>query len=51
MNTKGLQVVVAVLVLTVACIGWYFQKPDTTVMDNWKFEHCTPTNKNCGKLD
>ena len=51
MNTKGLQIVVAVLVLTVAFIGWYYHKPDTTVMDNWKFEHCTPTNKNCGKLD
>ena len=26
-------------------------KPNPTVQEQWEFKHCTPTNKDCGRLE
>ena len=48
--------VLVVLVLSLVLLWWDHNEPQAhtqieTLMENWSFEHCTPTNKNCGRFE
>ena len=48
--------VLVVLVLSLVLLWWDHNERQVheqleTLMETWEFEHCTPTNKNCGRFE
>ena len=47
--------ILVILILSLVLLWWDHNERQVheldTLMETWSFEHCTPTNKNCGRLE
>ena len=47
--------ILVILILSLVLLWWDHNERQAheldALMENWSFEHCTPTNKNCGRLE
>ena len=47
--------ILVILILSLVLLWWDHNERQAheldALMENWSFEHCTPTNKHCGRLE